>query len=43
MAKSKKQRRIEAKDRKASKTILTVIAVSTIVILIFMYLVFQNT
>lgn len=43
MAKSKKQRRIEAKDRKASKTILTVIVVATIAILVFMYLVFQST
>ena len=41
--KSKKQRQIEAKDREASRTILTVIVVSLIVILVFMYLVFKNT
>ena len=41
MAKSKKQRRLEVKDRRDSKKFFTIVIVATLVLLIFLYLIYQ--
>ena len=43
MAKSKKQRRIEAKDRKDARKILMVVSISTLLLLIMAFIYFNNT
>jgi hypothetical protein len=43
MARTKKQRKIEAKDQREGKRILTIILITTIVLVSLMYLVFQNS
>lgn len=42
MAKSKKQRRIEAQDRKDARKIFTVIAISTAIFLVLLYFMYSN-
>lgn len=43
MANSKKQRRIQAQDRKDARKILMVVTVSTFVFLILLYMMFSNS
>lgn len=42
MAKSKKQRRIAAKDKKAARTILMYTIGILVVLLVFLYIMYQN-
>ena len=41
-AKSRKQRRIEAKDRRDSKNFFTVVIIATVVLLALLYLIFAG-
>jgi len=43
MAKSKKQRRIEAQDRKDAKKILMVVAISTLLLMILAFVYFSGS
>ncbi len=42
MAKSKKQRRIEAQDRKAARKIFMIVAISTLVLLLLAFFYFSG-
>lgn len=42
MAKSKRKRKLEAKNRKDEKKVFTVIAISTVLIIIIMYISFAS-
>ncbi|MEL6636907.1 MAG: hypothetical protein AAFW73_04550 [Bacteroidota bacterium] len=43
MAKSKKQRRIEAKDRKDARKVLMVVSISTLLLLTMAFVYFSNS
>ena len=43
MAKSKKQRRLEARDRKAAQKILRIVIGIVVVLLILLFLIFKNS
>lgn len=43
MAKSKKQRRQEIRDQHDARKFMTIVAISTVVLLILLYLVFRNS
>ena len=43
MAKSKRQRRIAERDRKASKKILTVVVIAVVALMALLFLLFQQS
>lgn len=43
MAKTKRKRQLEARDKREAKKILRVVIIGTVILLFLMYLMFRNT